>query len=155
MGRPTEERKGKTIKLRITDEMYEDLEKRGSISSVVREMIEDGLNNVPHKDRVLNYRADEIVPQNSEKEKSESENYVPQKSKAEEEIIKMCQVSGISPERFYERVKELFEDGYIYIDGLTIKTKGKYDMSRIEEICHRNNLDVQDVIDKLVSRLTR
>ena len=140
MGRPTEERKGKTIKLRITEEMYEDLESRGSISSVVREMIEDGLSNVPQKDRVLNYRSDENVPQ---------------KSEAEEEIIKMCQVSGFTTERFYERVRDLFNDGFIYVDGLTIKTKGKYDLSRLEDICHRGNLDVQDVIDKLVSRMTR
>ena len=47
MGRPTIEKKDKTVKLRLSDEMYTELIKRGeNVSETIRGMIRDSVNNV-------------------------------------------------------------------------------------------------------------
>ena len=135
MGRTTLEKQGHTIILRVTEDLYGELKRNSELENVglseyTREIL---LEKLLKKDSVIHSIDEECM----------------------KDLEKMCQVSGVTVERFLERVRELFNDGYIYMDGLTIKTKGKYDLSRLEDICHRGNLDVQDVIDKLVSRMTR
>ena len=69
MARPTEERKDKTVKLRISEELYREIEERGSnVSETIRNLIRRGLEG--------------NVPQNKSIEKSEKillKDYVPQK----------------------------------------------------------------------------
>ena len=135
MGRTTDEKKGHTIILRVTEDLYGELKRNSELEGVglseyTREIL---LEKLLKKNNVIHPIDEECM----------------------KDLEKMCQVSGITVERFLEKVRELFNDGFIYMDGYTIKTKGKYDLSRLEDICHRGNLDVQDVIDKLVSRMTR
>lgn len=190
MGRPTTEKKEKTVKLRVSEELYGEIEKCGdNISESIRELIRAGLgiekhgeipegNFVPQKEvneweAALKGRckgdADEFfgrhmwnritVLTNEEYEKiTKSGEIVPQnimKESTYRELEDMCIKSGFSTERFFDRVCEMFNDGNIYVDGLNIETKGKFDTSELEDMCHRMNTDPQDMIDKLTKSLMR
>lgn len=72
-----------------------------------------------------------------------------------QDLVKMCEVSGIGLGKFMGMVYQLFRDGEIYIDGRIVKAKGKYDIRELEDICHRVNADPQDMINRLTKSLLR
>ena len=159
MGRPTEEKKGKVVKVRVSDEVYEELENQnGSISEVVRGYIQDGLSGESGKKVVKKTQKEGFVPQKTEPEIKPRENFVPQNIISDEtlrDIGQMCQLSGLTTVRFFDRVRELFDEGMIYVEGIQVKTKGKYDVAQLEEVCHRLNADPQEMIDRLTKSLMR
>ena len=71
------------------------------------------------------------------------------------ELEDMCFKSGLTTEKFFERVCELFNEGKICVDGIQIKTMGEYDTRKLEEVCHRINADPQEMIDRLTKSLMR
>lgn len=71
------------------------------------------------------------------------------------DLSNMCRLGGFTFERFMERIRELFNDGHIYIEGLTLKTRGDYDLSYLIDVCHRANVDPQEMINKLANNLVR
>lgn len=183
MGRPTDEKKDRTVKLRISEEMYADIEGCGeNISETIREMIRGGLEkhgkiqsgvNVPQKGEnelkaALLLRctknAREIfekcdwegvtVISNAERE-SVPQNPLGMDGEHYGDLMRMCEISGMSVGRFMEYVYRLFSDGKIYIDGFVVKTRGSCDVRELEDICHRVNVDPQDMIDRLVKGLLR
>lgn len=71
------------------------------------------------------------------------------------DLENMCRLSGFTLARFMDKVRELFNDGHIYIEGLTLKTRGDYDLSYLIDVCHRANVDPQEMINKLANNLVR
>ena len=71
------------------------------------------------------------------------------------EINQMCRLNGLTFERFMEYIRALFASGSIYVEGLTVRTRGEYDLEGLKEVCHRVNVDPQEMINKLVSSLRR
>ena len=137
MGRTTENKKDSTLIVRISPELKGNLEKQAAradkkLSDYVRECLE---------------------------ENNESRNNVIQAKGINEstlrEIQDMCYASGIPTEKFFDRICELFKDGMICIEGVQIHTKGKYSTSMLEDVCHRANVDPQEMIDKLTKSLMR
>lgn len=71
------------------------------------------------------------------------------------DLEQMCRVSGLTLGRFMEYIRVLFNDGKIYVDGLTVKTRGDYDLRYLVDVCHRLNIDPQEMINKLANSLVR
>lgn len=193
MGRPTEEKKDRTIKLRISDELYERLEREseGNMSGYVRGIL-SGENSAeikrlkaeiaelrkeksaPQRDRwpdirnVLKTRCIEgadtafdkelwglvkIVPENWRP--SQGDNQLPISEETYKDLENMCRLSGLTFANFMNYIRRLFNDGYIYIEGVSVKTKGEYNLSYLLEACHRANVDPQEMINKLANSLVR
>lgn len=149
MGRTTDEKKGKTVILRISEDLKgqlesESKEKEISVSEYIRKILEE--------------RGSKNEVCNTGKPASE-ENSVIQNEIISESTLKdleqMCRLSGFTTVRFFDRIDEMFNDGSIYVDGIQLKTRGKYDTRELENVCHRMNADPQDMISKLVKSLMR
>ena len=84
---------------------------------------------------------------------------VPQETCMTEEtqrdLESMCKGCGISMTRFMDYISNLFNEGYIYVDGLEIKTRGEIDTRGFMEMCHRMNADPQEMIDKVTRSLQK
>lgn len=136
MGRTTEDRKGHTIILRVNEGLYGELKRYSereekTLSEYTREILTDKFcGTKPVLQKLMS-------------------------EETQRDIESMCHLSGLSMQKFFDSIDELFNEGYIFVEGLTVKTKGKYDLRRLEDLCHRNNLDVQDVLDKVVNRLIK
>lgn len=169
MGRPTSERKGKTVIVRISDELHERLKRESenenvSLSEYAREILDSSGKCNTKNSELENLKEENNVLQNEiERLKREKGSNVIQNSECDlgmderhlKDLKQMCERVGVSLGEFMERVYELFGDGKIYIDGTVIKTRGECDLRELEEMCHRFNADPQEMIDKLVKSLTR
>lgn len=145
MGRPTDEKKEKTVKLRISGELYEEIERRGdNISETIRSLIRDGMNYVPQKKVESEQNS---VPQNTSQGIMSEETY--------RDLEQMCRASHMTVSDFMEHIRELFNDGRIYVEGFEVKTKGEYDLGYLLDVCHRANVDPQEMINKLANSLVR
>lgn len=180
MGRPTDEKKDRTIKIRLSEEMYEAVEKRGgNLSETLRNLIREGI--MPRKEGtkkplendylsrlegICRYKAEEklkakkieelrLIPETELKRLEETPRSGFMSSSTQRELEDMCRISGIETSYFMERVKDLFKDGRIYIEGLRVNCRGEYDLRTLENLCHRGNIDVQDMIDKIVKSMLR
>lgn len=137
MGRPTEEKKNCTIIVRVSPDLKESLEQRAlandvKLSDYIRTCLEE---NKPHTNHVLQ---NDIMSETTYND-----------------ISDMCNKSMISTKGFFDRICELFNDGHIYLDGVTIKTRGEYDLGYLLDVCHRANVDPQEMINKLANSLVR
>lgn len=187
MGRPTEELKDRTVKLRLSKELYEEVEKNGvNMSESIRNLIRVGLKkhgkiqsggNVPQNEeeglkaalllrctdksrKIFEESGWSEIRVVTNEEYAERGKNVPQNlleigEEKYSDLENMCRVSGMSVGRFMEYVYRLFSEGKIYIDGYVVKTKGECDVSELEEVCHRINVDPQEMIDKLAKGLLR
>lgn len=163
MGRPTDDRKEKTVKVRLNTELYEEIASRGeNISATIRELIKKGLDSfVPHKNPVK----EGFVPQKTTKNDSfvpqkevNTVNFVPQnfiRKETQEDIERMCHLCGISTELFFDEVDRLFNEGKLEVDCMKLKSNGEYDLSALESVCHLNNVSVDDAIDKIIMSMSR
>lgn len=149
MARPTENRKDKTVKLRINTELYEEISSLGeNISETIRDLIKKGL--------------DSFVPQNSEEKEGfvpqNKDDYVPQNfisDETREDIEKMCHLCGISTKLFFDEVDRLFNEGKLEVDCMKIRSNGEYYLADLENACHLANRDVQEAIDNTVDQVMR
>ena len=169
MGRPTSERKGKVVIVRISDDLHERLKRESenenvSLSEYAREILDGGkicntknteIENLKSENNVLQNEIERLKREKEGNVIQNSENVLGMDEKHLIDLTKMCERVGMSLGRFMEYVYELFSDGKIYIDGTVIKTRGECDLRELEEMCHRFNADPQDMIDKLVKSLTR
>ena len=157
MGRPTIEKKEKTVKLRISEDMYNEINK-GNISETVREYIRDGIENRKESEEKGN------VPQKDIPENSDSGNNVPQNIPigmrlVEEAIYSdievMCKFYGVDTATFFrELCKSMNEGEVVYEDGM-IKGKAEIDLTRFMEVCHEMKKDPQEVLDRCVMMIGR
>lgn len=142
MSRPTNERKDKTVKFRISEDMYKELESRGdNLSETIREILKE---NVPQKKQDI----ESNVPQNKKNDTYEDNPLVSDETRRD--IESMCIFFGMSTEEYFKRVCELMNDGYIRGDNGEIKTYDSdgIEMERFKDACHTANRDVQEMIDK-------
>lgn len=104
----------------------------------------------------------EGVPQEKEKKAEgctpkQRDEGVPQIMSEEtyRDLEQMCKLSGLTFDKFMDYIRRLFNDGKIYIEGIAVKTKGDYDLEYLVDICHRVNVDPQEMINKLANSLVR
>lgn len=162
MGRPTNEKKDRTIKLRISEELYEKLEREseGNISGYVRGVLSGETKCNTELRDIETLKAENCVLQNKLKEiegrVSKSEG-VPQIMSEEtyRDLEQMCKASAIPIDKFMDYIRRLFNDGRIYIEGIAVKTRGEYDLDYLVDVCHRINVDPQEMINKLANNLVR
>lgn len=152
MARPIEDRKDRTVKLRINAELYDEIAGLGNnISETIRTLIKGGLDSfVPQN----NTGKEGFVPQNEEN----TANFVPQNfisDTARDDIGKMCHLCGMSTEHFFDEVDRLFNEGKLEVDCLSLKSNGEYDLRDLENACHLANRDVQEAIDNTVDQVMR
>lgn len=137
-----DEKKNHTVIMRVSEGLYCELqrgsEKEGvTISEYTRKILTDSFCNT------------------RKKEKKEAVLQEALNQKEFKELEHMCILSGFTVKRFLEYIMEMFQDGRIYVDGLTLKTKGECDLRDLIEECHRRNYDPQDAIDRLVKGIQR
>lgn len=167
MGRTTSDKKGKTVILRINRELDEKLKKESaeeelSVSEYCRRILEgkkecntelQGIETLKEENTVLQNRIKEL----ESKGVIQNTDGFPQLMNADtyRDIENMCRLSGLTFTNFMNHIQRLFNDGYIYIEGVAVKTKGDYDLSYLLDACHRANVDPQEMINKLANSLVR
>ena len=131
MGRPTTEKKDKVVKLRISEEMYEDLAVRGkNLSETIRELLKTGITGV-----------------------------VPQYGSKNDDILRemgsMASFFGTDTDGLLNGIYEGLNDGTLTIrDGKVVGDTG-LDLDRFYDICHDLNVDPQEAIDEFVRDMGR
>lgn len=179
MGRPTAEKKDKTVKLRLSDEMYTEIMKRGeNVSETIRECIRDSFapqkenpstDNVPQKSLeemsfVLMERCkDEEVEKLFREARYEevtiirNEDIVPQKetpkSHADKLIEEDAVVFKLSAEELKLKLIEAVDNGKLMYENGEFLGVGAVDTSRFIERCAELGMNPQDTINKITQRL--
>jgi hypothetical protein len=132
MGRPTEEKKEKTVKLRISEELYMEVVKKGNnISETIRAMIKDGIN------------------------------YVPQNKTTEEEPDFMHRLRvngaayGLTGEELALKLMNSMDRGEIVYENGSFRAESEYDMSKFESACDDRGVPVQTMLDKCAQMVYR
>lgn len=132
----------KTIRLNAKDRavVEEIIEKEGcSWSGAIHKIISEGrpIKSIP---KITSVKDSDRLPMSEETYR---------------DIENMCRLSGLTFANFMNYIQRLFNDGYIYIEGVAVKTKGDYDLSYLLDACHRANVDPQEMINKLANSLVR
>ena len=182
MGRPTIEKKDKTVKLRLSDEMYTELMKRGeNVSETIRECIRDSfapqketlpIGNVPQKKledtltTLVNRCKDEEVAAIFGSARYEevtiirNEDIVPQKetietpkSHADKLIEEDARAFGLETEDFKLKLIEAVDNGKLMYESGEFLGVGAVDTSRFMERCAELGMNPQDTINKITQRL--
>ena len=127
MGRPTNERKEKTVKLRISEELYEEVVKRGdNVSETIRKMIR------------------ESVPQ-----KKEAKNNVPQNKTSEfHRLSQNGAAYGLSGGELAEKLMDAMDTGAIIYEDGEFRAESEYNFEKFERACKDKGVPVQKMIDK-------
>lgn len=165
MARTTNDKKGNTVILRINAELHERLKAESereekSISEYIRGILSSEIKCNTELRDIETLKAENCVLQNKLKEiegrVSKSEG-VPQIMSEDtyRDLEEMCKLSGLTFDKFMDYIRRLFNDGKIYIEGIAVKTKGDYDLEYLVDICHRVNVDPQEMINKLANSLVR
>lgn len=141
MGRPTDEKKGKTVKLRISEELYEEVIKKGSnVSETIRRMIRESLN-VPQKEK----GAEINVPQNSGKTEIGDTHT---ESEIEKRLKMYGAPFGLTGEELGNRLLDGMDSGQIMMEGGGFSAKNEYDFDRFVEACRMKGVDVEKMLEK-------
>ena len=134
MARPTDEKKDKTVKLRISADLYDELAKKGSnLSETIR--------------RILKNEKD-YVPQN---ENSENRSATPEKR----DIEQMLSISGISMEEFYRDIDGFMNEGTIDVSTGRIQIAYPDWVNEFAEVCHDCGIRVDEAMSKAAKALRR
>lgn len=142
MGRPTSDRKTKTLIIRINDETRESLESKASeegktLSDYARDILIGGKQK------------NNVIQKNTEFRQDLMDRAV------ERDIGEMCKLSGISTHDFYRGICELFTDGQIGIDEGRVRSFGEYDLRDFESVCYRLHQRPKEMLEKLTRSLER
>lgn len=140
--RTTDEKKTHTVIMRVGEGLYGELT-RGSER--------DGMNLSDYTRKILT----DHFCNTQKREKKEQVIQMGMNEREWKELEHMCVLSGFTVKRFMEYIKEMFKDGRIYVDGLSLQTKGECDLSELIRECNRRNYDPQDMIDRLVKGIQR
>lgn len=132
MARPTDEKKDKTIKLRISEELYADLITRGpNMSETIRNIIKGG-----------NKSSESFVPQN------EIEKVV-------DELGDMASCCGIPLDNMVHQVYGMLEDGRIEIVNGTLGSKNEDWVDNFKEACRDRGVPVEKAAESAIKALKR
>ena len=134
MARPTDEKKGKMIKIRISEELYDGLSQKGTnLSETIRKILKDS-----------------FVPQNKG-EKNQNSGLAP--SKEVKEIESMAVFFGFTLDEMLKMIYNGLNDGYLTVeDGKIVGLPG-VDLDNLKEACHERGIGMQEAIDKTVKSL--
>lgn len=134
MARPTEEKKEKTIKLRISEELYGEIASKGrNLSETIREILRNS-----------------FVPQNSD-EKNQKSGLTP--SKEVKEIESMAVFFGFTLDEMLKMIYNGLNDGYLTVEDGKIVGLPEVDLDNLKEACHERGIGMQEAIDKTVKNL--
>ena len=165
MARTTNDKKGNTVILRINAELHERLKAESereekSISEYIRGILSSETKCNTELRDIETLRAENCVLQNKLKEiegRVSKNEGVPQIMSEDtyRDLEQMCKLSGLTFDKFMDYIRRLFNDGRIYIEGIAVKTRGEYDLDYLVDVCHRINVDPQEMINKLANNLVR
>ena len=134
MARPTDEKKGKMIKIRISEELYKRLSQKGTnLSETIRKILKDS-----------------FVPQNSD-EKIQKSGLTP--SKEVKEIESMAVFFGFTLDEMLKMIYNGLNDGYLTVEDGKIVGLPEVDLDNLKEACHERGIGMQEAIDKTVKNL--
>lgn len=134
MARPTEEKKEKTIKLRISEELYGEIASKGrNLSETIREILRNS-----------------FVPQNSD-EKNLKTGLTP--SKEVKEIESMAVFFGFTLDEMLKMIYNGLNDGYLTVEDGKIVGLPEVGLDSLKEACHERGIGIQEAIDKTVKNL--
>lgn len=134
MARPTEEKKEKTIKLRISEELYGEIASKGrNLSETIREILRNS-----------------FVPQNSG-EKNQKSGLTP--SKEVKEIESMAVFFGFTLDEMLKMIYNGLNDGYLTVEDGKIVGLPEVNLDNLKEACHERGIGMQEAIDKTVKNL--
>lgn len=134
MARPTDEKKGKMIKIRISEELYEGLSQKGTnLSETIRKILKDS-----------------FVPQNSDG-KNQKSGLTP--SKEVKEIESMAIFFGFTLDEMLKMIYNGLNDGYLTVEDGKIVGLPEVDLENLKEACHERGIGIQEAIDKTVKNL--
>lgn len=134
MARPTDEKKGKMIKIRISEELYEGLSQKGTnLSETIRKILKDS-----------------FVPHNSGEKNSKS-GLTPNKDL--EEIESMAKFFGMDSGDLLKGVCEGLMDGNLTVENGKVVGVPEIDLDNLKEACHERGIGIQEAIDKTVKSL--
>lgn len=133
MPRPTDDKKGSTIILRINEETRKYLEKKAqgeTLSSYVRRMI------VKEKDGIQ----DNVIQNKTV-------------SEADKKIEEDARAFGLEVEDFKKKLIEAVDNGRLMYENGEFSGVGAVDTSRFMERCAELGMNPQDTINKITQRL--
>ena len=137
MGRTTNEPKTKTVKLRITEELLEEIEKvdSGNVSRTIRELIMRGLGK------------------NSKKP---IERPVVEMSEDLKEISSMAKCCGTTLDNMLHEVKNLLEIGEIKCaNGMLYTDVCPFNYKNFIDVCKDKNVNPQEALDRFTKIMER
>lgn len=136
MARPTEEKKEKTIKLRISEELYGEIASKGrNLSETIREILRNS-----------------FVPQNSN-EKNQKSGLTP--SKEVKEIESMAVFFGFTLDEMLKKIYEGLNDGTLTIENGRIVGIPDLELENFKEACHDMGVEPQKILDKAAQGVRR
>lgn len=132
MSRPTEERKDKTVKLRISEELYDEIVQRGeNLSETIREILKEGV-----------------------REKTES--FVPQEiNESLRDIKTMAKLLNVSTEELTKQFCEMLNEGALTVERGVLKATKEGWVEEIEDVCHDCGISVSEAMKNIVKALRR
>lgn len=136
MARPTDEKKEKTVKLRISEDLYNKLVSKGAnLSETIRKILFES-----------------FVPQN----KAEiSEKIEASPNRDMEEIESMANFFGVSGESLLKMVCDGLMDGTLTVEnGKILGTPDLY-LDNFKDACHEVGADPQKILDKATQGVKR
>ena len=136
MARPTDEKKGKMIKIRISEELYEGLSQKGAnLSETIRKILKDS-----------------FVPQNSS-EKIPKTGLTPNKDL--EEIDSMAKFFGMEGGDLLKGVCAGLMDGNLTVENGKVVGVPELNLENFKEVCHDKGLDPQKALEKAIQSIRR
>ena len=134
MARPTEEKKERTVKLRISEELYGEIASKGrNLSETIREILRNS-----------------FVPQNNS-EKNQKSGLTPNKDL--EEIDSMAKFFGMDGGELLKGVCDGLMDGNLTVENGKVVGVPEINLEKLEEACHERGIGMQEAIDKTVKSL--
>lgn len=132
MARPTDEKKDRTIKLRISEELYADLITRGpNMSETIRKILKGE-----------NKTAVDSVPQNGI-------------TKIVEEMDEMAGCCGVSLEDMVHQFFGMLEDGRLSFENGVMKANGEPWVDEFKSVCHDLCIPVEKASESAIKALKR
>lgn len=137
MARPTDEKKEKTVKLRISEELYNDLASKGAnLSETIRKILKDSFvpqNKVAKSEKILEASPNEDM----------------------KEIESMANFFGMTGNDLLKEVCEGLTEGVLTIENGKIAGVPDINLEDFKDTCHEMGVDPQKILEKATQCLKR
>ena len=168
MGRPTDEKKDRVVKLRISEDLYRELESKGdNLSATIRNLIKNGGRSyVPQKnDKCIEEL--EIKKLNDELiKKTESVDFVPQNTEDRlqkwgikeewlEDLSTMQSFMGGSVGEMIRLFDEAVNDGVLNYENGKFVGVPDLNLDYFKDACHLINKEPQEMLDKVTTMIEK